>query len=87
MAYPFGGHPTLRQYIEWCVQYHEVTATSGFIKKDGISVTFHKLKLPSGKRTVVSGVSMTEHLTPTMVSYLDRRLGVASPFPSLVSYD
>lgn len=87
MAYPFGGHPTLRQYLEWCNQEHGLAVNSGFSTKGGVAVTFHMLKLENGRRVVVSGVAMTEYLTPTYVSYLDRRLGVESPFPRLVSYD
>jgi hypothetical protein len=37
---------------------------------------------PKGGRAVLVDPDLNEHLAPSMVSYLQRRLGVKSPFPA-----
>lgn len=79
MSYPFGGHPTLLDYIGWCNQ-QGCTTKSGVMSVDEKMVTFHTLEAPSGRHVVVSGINMREYLMPRHVAYLDRRLGLDSPF-------
>jgi hypothetical protein len=38
---------------------------------------------PNGKSVIVPGVKQTDRLGPTTVSYLDRRLGLQSPWFSI----
>ena len=84
MAAPFGGHPNLATYIVWLKDAHQGSAQSGYSTDGkGKSHALTKLSLPSGKSVVVVGVSQAEFLVPSMVGYLDRRLGVKSPWFSV----
>jgi hypothetical protein len=84
MAAPFGGHPQLASYIDWLRQNHSGTAQSGYAPDPkGQSHSLLKLSVPGGKSVVLVGVSQHEHLAPSMVGYLDRRLGVKSPWFSV----
>ena len=81
MAYPFGGHPNLATYIVWLKEAHQGTAQSGYsTDKKGKLHALTKLAIPTGKSVVVVGLSQGEFLAPSMVGYLDRRLGVKSPW-------
>jgi hypothetical protein len=79
VAYPFGNHPTLKSYIEWC-NSQRCTTHSAVTQIDGKMVTSHRLVNPANKRHVVVAGKMTDILVPTMVAWLDRRLALSSPF-------
>jgi hypothetical protein len=82
-AAPFGGHPTFGKYLAWASE-QGCKAQSGFrVDSRGRTHSLTKIVAKSGKSVVVPGVSQTERLEPTMISYLDRRLGLASPWFSL----
>jgi hypothetical protein len=84
MAYPFGGHPNLATYIVWLKEAHQGTAQSGYsTDQKGKSHALTRLALPSGASVVVVGISQGEFLAPSMVGYLDRRLGIKSPWFSV----
>lgn len=88
MAYPFGGHPTLADYIGHARKNYGATAQSGSAAhSDGQSYPVTKISVPGGKTVVVVGVTQTEFLTPSMIGYLDRRLGIASPWFSVDPID
>ncbi len=40
----------------------------------------HKLITAEGTDVVVTEIEQSEHLVPTMIDYLDRRLNVKSPW-------
>lgn len=82
MAAPFGGHPRLIEYLAWCSQ-QGCTMTSGFKKKGEVVVTFNVVRSDDGKHVVIAGIGNNEFLVPTMVAYLDRRLGLNSPFAKI----
>lgn len=82
MAYPFGNHPTLKAYIEWC-NSQRCTTHSAIIEIDNKMVTCHRLVNPANKRHVVVAGKMTDILLPTMVAWLDRRLALSSPFAKI----
>lgn len=83
MAYPFGGHPTLASYIDWA-RTKGCSAQNGVVSdEDGRVHTLTRIKGPAGKWATLAGISHHERLVPSMVAYLDRRLGITSPFPSL----
>lgn len=82
MASPFGGHPKLKRFADWLVS----VGCKAEVKVRNHSITgqpYEVLELvsPSGSSVVVADPDMDEHLSPSMVSYLQRRLGVKSPFP------
>jgi hypothetical protein len=77
MAFPFGGHPTLAQYLAWAVE-QSCTVQSGVDTEQSISLI--KIVAPSGKWAIIAGVMPTEMLVPTTIGSLDRRLGLISPW-------
>ena len=84
MAFPFGGHPTLGAYIAWAVKEQGCSVQSGYSTgPDGKAHSLTKIQAPSGKRVIIVGLKHSERLEPTKVAYLDRRLGVRSPYFSM----
>lgn len=80
MAWPLGGHPTLAQYMHWA-RDQGFRCLSGVQSDDfGKPHGFVKIFKDSGPSVVVVGVKQTEHLAPTYLGYLNRRLGVQSPW-------
>jgi hypothetical protein len=49
----------------------------------GKMVTVTRIVAPSGRRAIVAGIEQQERLSPRMVGYLDRRLGIESPFAKI----
>lgn len=82
MAAPFGGHPRLIEYLGWC-SAQGCTNSSGYTTKSGKTITYQVISCENGKHVVVSGINNNEYLMPTMVAYLDRRLGLDSPFAKI----
>lgn len=80
MAYPFGGHPTLAQYIGW-VHQEGGHAHSGYSSDpSGRVQSLTKITSKEGASVVVVGMKQADRLEPTKVAYLDRRLKVRSPW-------
>jgi hypothetical protein len=77
MAFPFGGHPTFNQYIEWA-EKQGCTVESGVDTLQLVSVT--KITAPSGKWVIEAGTLPNDLLMPTTIGRLDRRLGLTSPW-------
>ena len=74
---PPGNQPTLSQYIGWaqtegCVITHGVDSQT--------SIPIIRIESPRGYAFVPGGIRLGEILTPTTVGYLDRRLGLISPW-------
>jgi hypothetical protein len=82
MAFPFGEHPTLADYIAWA-QSMRCTVESGVDTKQSILVT--KITAPSGKSVIEAGTLLTDRLAPTTIGRLDRRLGLVSPWFGVLS--
>jgi hypothetical protein len=84
VAVPFGGHPTLEQFLEWATKNGckavRKTRTHSIHRR-----TYEVLEItgPDGAQVVIANPDLQEHLAPSEVSYLHRRLGVRSPFPAL----
>jgi len=88
MSFPFGGHPRLCDYVGQARKDHGASASSGTAAdSSGKAHAVTKITVPSGKSVVVVGVEQTERLTPSMVGYLDRRLGIVSPWFSVDPID
>jgi hypothetical protein len=82
-AHPFGGHPTLARYIEWARENH-CDCQSGYgTDEDGRTQPLIRIVAPSKKWVILTGVRQTDYLVPSIVGYLDRRLGLVSPFFSV----
>jgi hypothetical protein len=48
--------------------------------KRGRAVSLVKIVADNGKAVIVSGVDQGERMVPTFIAFLDRRLGVNSPW-------
>jgi hypothetical protein len=75
MPVPFGNHPALGQYIDWIIECGG-TSQSGYAHGQN----YTKITTAEGRHAFVVGTDQNERLVPTMVSYLDRRLNVTSPW-------
>jgi hypothetical protein len=82
MAFPFGGQPTLAQYMHW-IRECGGSAQSGISQVGERMQTLTKITADNGNVVIIAGIKQTEHLVASMVGYLDRRLGVKSPWISL----
>lgn len=84
MSFPFGGHPTLIQYCTRA-RLEFKCSVSLFMAQDdnGAPESITRITSATGKSVEVVGVQESEHLTPSQVAYLDRRLGINSRFPKL----
>ena len=82
MAVPFGGHPTLAEYMHWIWECGG-SCQSGIAQVGGRMHTVTKITADNGNVVIVTDSKQTEHLVASMVGYLDRRLGVKSPWVSL----
>jgi hypothetical protein len=79
-AAPFGGHPSFGKYLFWAAELGCRAQSGVRLDSRGVTHTVTKIIAKSGKSVVVPGVKQTERLEPTMISYLDRRLGLNSPW-------
>ena len=83
MSFPFGGHPTLKRMVEWLSdQGCEATV---FVRTTHNGRTYQVLQVvnPKGGRVSVVEPDFDEHLAPSMVSYMQRRLCIKTPFAAL----
>ena len=77
VAFPFGGHPTFAQYLEWVIS-QGCKVLSGVDTEHSVLVT--KITAPSGKTAIEVGTRPHDFLVPTTIGRLDRRLGLISPW-------
>lgn len=84
MAQPFGGHPTLGQYLAWA-RGEGCKVTQGYTHApDGRPYSVTHIVSPDGERWVFDiGTQQSDYLVPTTIARLDRRLGMRSPYFSL----
>jgi hypothetical protein len=81
MGFPFGAAPTFRDYMAWahtqgCAFASSIKRTPSFCHQ------ITTIRAPNGRHVIVSDIPPSERLEPSMVTYLDRRLGLSSPFPA-----
>jgi hypothetical protein len=77
MAFPFGGHPTFDEYIDWA-QRQGCTIEAGIDSAESIPLV--KITAPNGRWVVEAGMKRFDRLSPATVGRLDRRLGLSSPW-------
>lgn len=83
MAFPFGGQPTLADYMCW-IRDNGGFCQSGYrADRRGKAHPLVKIVSKDGKHVVVTGLDQRERLVATYVAQLDRRLGVHSPWRNL----
>lgn len=84
MAAPFGGHPKLERLVAWLTSAGGCKATLTVRNHAITGQPYQSLEItsPTGSRAVLVNPDMNEHLSPSMVSYFQRRLGMKTPFPA-----
>lgn len=86
-AYPFGGHPTFGEYLDWARQQGCMVQCRVHLE-GGRSCSMTRIESPDGSRWVVEvGTQQDEFLAPMTVGRFDRRLGLDSPFAKVSSDD
>jgi hypothetical protein len=81
MAVPFGGHPTLAQYIGWANSVGCIVRYGTTVASDGRPSRVVLIESPDGTRWVpIVEMLDSEYLVPTTIARFDRRLGLKSPF-------
>ena len=77
MSAPFGKFPSLRTYLDW------VQKEAGCKVQEGVKGTkrIFRIDSPEGRFVMIYDLPDGEGLGPTVISNLDRRLGIDSPFP------
>jgi hypothetical protein len=84
MPVPFGGHPTLEQFLEWARQNGcraEVKVRAHSISGQPYEVL--EITGPQGGSAVMANPDLQERLAPSQVAHLHRRLGVKSSFAAI----
>jgi hypothetical protein len=81
MSHPFGGHPKLGRFVEWA-QENGCKAEIKVRERNSSGQPYQALEIsaPSGATAVIVDPDMEEHLAPSIVAQLQRRLGLKSPF-------
>lgn len=80
MAGPFGGHPTLKRYLEWLRSqgFHYKT---GYVELEDRTISLVAVQDAEGNDIYnIGDMPMDEHLAPSLVAYFDGIFGVVSPF-------
>lgn len=80
MAHSFGPAPRFHQYCDWALEAG-CDVRSGIAGKRSLT----RITAPSGKYVIQAGVEKDEVLDRQTVAFLDRRLGLESPFPKAPS--
>lgn len=84
MAVPFGGHPRLRDFVEWATRHGGCTAQIRTRTHSQTGQPYQSLEITtreSGAQVAMVDPDPDEYLAPSEVAYLHRRLGLKSPFP------
>lgn len=80
MAGPFGGHPTLQEYLNWLRQQGFGYKT-GYADLEDRSILLISVQNSDGEDVYIIGDRvMEERLAPREVTYYDSIFGVNSPF-------
>jgi len=76
MSFPFGS-TAFGTYLAWATSVG-CECNNGY--NSFTNTTCWRITAPSGRRVVVVDMEQSERLTTSMLNYLDRRLGLTSPF-------
>ena len=82
MSAPFGGHPTLRRFLEYAGENGCTVRTVVRSTRKGMSYESLEITNPEGGRVAIPNPDFDERLVPSMVSFYQRRLGIRTPFAS-----
>lgn len=80
-AFPFGGHPSFSHYLTWANQKAGCTVQTGYMSlEDGEAVSMTLITAPNGRHAIEVDLAQDERLVASVISHLDRRLGLKSPW-------
>lgn len=80
-AWPWGGHPTLSEYLTWAAKEAKCSVQTGYmIGDDGQSLSLTRVTAPSGSHVIIADLDQNERLVASYIAHLDRRLGLKSPW-------
>lgn len=80
MSYPFGGHPTLGDFLSWLEQEGCTVATNVRTSSKGRGYTSIEISSSTGSRLAIVDVPQDERLAPSTVSHYLRRLGIKKTY-------
>lgn len=83
MSMPFGGHPTLAQYLQWAKSVGCTVKYGVGYADDGRPSRMVLVDAPNQRWLVIVEMDDAEYLVPTTIARFDRRLGLSSPFFSI----
>lgn len=83
MSFPFGGHPTLKQFLSFAQEHGCTAKLVTRTARDGHAYQVLEIRSNKGGNAVLVEPDETEHLTPSTVTYLQRRLGIKTPFSAM----
>lgn len=87
MAQPFGGHPTFAQYLAWARSAGCQVEQGVAYGATGAAYNVTRIVASSGRWVIDVGTQHSDYLVPTTIARFDRRLGLSSPFFSIVDPD
>lgn len=79
----FGGHPTLQRMVEWLSEQGCEARVSVRTTERGRSYQILEIINPKGGRYIMAEPDFEERLVPSIVSQIQRRLCIATPFASM----
>lgn len=82
MAHNFGGHPTLMRFIEFSQSVGCSASAYTRVSRSGKASHILKIENSNGGQVLIEDPDYTERLTPSFITYLQRRLGIKTPFAS-----
>jgi hypothetical protein len=82
VAHPFGGHPTLSRFVEFAKEQGCEAKLYYRTAKSGRAYQVLRIDNPDGCWVIVANPDFTEHLPPSSVAYLERRLNIKTHFAS-----
>jgi hypothetical protein len=80
MAHPFGGHPSLVEFLDFAVSQGCVTQKVVRATARGRTYVALVVTNPLGGTLTIPNPQFEERLSPSMVSQYHRRLGIKTPF-------
>lgn len=86
MSFPFGGHPTLNDYLAEASR-HGCKLTKTTIADEAERPCALYILEREGRHLLIADTALEERLAPTMVGQYDRRLGIQSKFATAPTGD
>lgn len=83
MSYPFGGHPTLKRFIEYAKEHGCDVQVSVRSTCSGRAYEAVVINNPNGGQLTVPNPDYDERLTTSVISNYQRRLALKTPFAAM----